>query len=307
MILIQTDNGPVVVDEPTPSRPETLRPQFAFEWTGSDGATWDLVRGPAYILSGARGFGLPTPQHHRRQSLGHGASHNGLRFPPREVYMPVEIETPDILTADRSFFAGIDPRLTGSLRVTTPQGEWREIVCRYDEGAEGEYEMDPLLRKRAVYPIRMTAEDPFWRGRPIATEFKYAAPSNVSPTRPGPPFYRQRADNLDDSGEVTNPGDVDVRAVWRVEGPFTSFDVGVNDLTVNLAYPKAAGQWVEIDMTAGTSSVVDETGADLRDYASDLDFPSIPVGTSQLTTTVVGAGTGTRVSVSFVPRFLRAW
>lgn len=306
MIIIKTDNGPATVAaEPTP-KASTQR-QFSFEWTGSDGLTWDLVRGPAYILSGARGFGIPTPQHHRRQSLGHGASHNGLRFPPREVYMPVEIETPgDMLAADRSFFAGVDPRATGSLRVTTPRGEWREIVCRYDEGAEGEYDLDPLLRKRAVYPIRMTAEDPFWRGTPIVAAFKHAVETG-QPTRPGPPFFRERRDNLDDRGDVTNPGDVDVRAVWRVSGPFSSFNVGVNDLTVDLAVSKAAGEWVEIDMTAGTSSVVDETGADLRDFASDLDFPSIPVGTSELTTTVVGAGVGTEVRVSFVPRFLRAW
>jgi hypothetical protein len=139
-MIVVTDNGTVIVggddggvdEEPTPTSPER-RPQLGFTWTGGDGEEWDVAHGKVGLLSGARGFGLPVPQHWTAESLLSGAQWNGLRFPAREVFLPVTIETTpfsDIIGTERAFFAGMDPRTEGTLRVTQPDGQWREIVCR---------------------------------------------------------------------------------------------------------------------------------------------------------------------------------
>lgn len=303
MILL-TDNGPVEVVEPDAPAGAEPAPQLGFTWTGGDGVGWDLVRGPAWILSGARGFGMPTPQHWVSQSLLDGGDWNDLRFPPRDVYMPVELRASDIIETDRSFFAGLNPRTEGALRVTRPDGTWRELWCRYTEGADGEYELDPMLAGSLVYPIRLIAADPFWRGSPVADRFAYpsATPSFFS----GPPF-RLAPSNVLGESTVTNAGDVDAYPVARVEGPFTGFSVGVGDALVTMTLTKAAGEWVEIDGNRDRLTILDEQGTDLWDVASDVAFAPIPPGEVTLTTVVSGAAPGTAVTVSFTPRFFRAW
>lgn len=302
-MIVVTDNGPVEVPTTTVRRAKRVEPTFGFTWVGTDGKEWDLCGpGPVYILSGARGFGMPTPQHWFRQNLGDGASHNGLRIPPREVRMPVEVETRDWLDADRAFFAGMDMRKEGRLRVTTPAGTSREIRCRYAEGAEGELETDPHLTGRQPYDIRFIAADPYWYGERVTETFKYAAPA---PLFPGPPFRIMPAQMLGAS-TIVNLGDAPARGLWRVTGPFTGFSVGVGSALVNMTVTKPAGGWVEIDM--GTSTrMYDETGADMWERANDFNFADLPPGEADLTTAVTGAGVGTEVSVSFVPRFYRAW
>lgn len=309
MPIIVTDNGPVVVDPRPDARPQRtpfVAPQFGFEWVGTDGQTWDLVRGPVEILSGARGFGYPNPQHWRRESLGHGSMHNGLRFPAREVYMPVEVVSRKaMLDLDRSFNAGFNPYGTGRLRVIDPNAQWREIVCRYDEGLEGEYDTDPLLKGRAVYPIRLTAEDPFWRGAPVVTRVPFVADTGGT-TFPGPPFYRPPANKLNGEVEVVNPGDVESYAVWTVSAPFTGFEVGIGDQFVKMTLTKTTG-FVRIDTTGGITTFTDETGANVRRFASDFETPPIPPGATMMRLNVSNPNVGSEAALTFEPSYFRAW
>ena len=221
--------------------------------------------------------------------------------------MPVELLSPtDWLNDDRSFFAGLNPRAEGRLRVTTPTAEWRELVCRYVEGAEGEFDTDPLLVGRAVYPIRMIAADPFWRGTPIVRTYRTQSDTAARPTFPGPPFYRRRADSLDGEGEITNPGDTDAYAVWKITAPFTAFSVGIGDQYVAMTLAKSTGH-VTIDTTGGITTMVDESGANVRTFADDFKSPPIPPGDTTLRLQVTGPGAGSEVEVSFQPRYYRAW
>jgi hypothetical protein len=223
------------------------------------------------------------------------------------VFLPVTIETTpfsDIIGTERAFFAGMDPRTEGTLRVTQPDGQWREIVCRYLDGAEGEYETDPMLTGRAVHSVRMTANDPFWRGEPVTARFAYpdATPSFFT----GPPFRLAPSEVLGAS-TVINPGDVDAYALWRIDGPFTDFTVGVGASVVTMSLSKALGEWVEIDMNPTELTMTDEEGEDLWSSATDVSFDPIPPGEVQLQTVLTGASPGSAVEVSFTPRYLRAW
>lgn len=309
MIIVGTDNGPVEVDaQPTATKLRTRPPRLDVEWRGTDGQSWPLTRaGQVKLMPGARGFGYPTPQHRRRESLSHGSSHHGLRIPQRQVYMPVGILTTpgEFLDVDRAFGAGFDPYSTGRLRVTTADAEWREIECRYDEGFEGEYEFSPLFNGVAIYQIYLTAEDPFWRGAPVVEYYPFVADTG-GPTFPGPPFYRPPANKLDGEGQIVNPGDVEAHAVERIDAPFTGFDVGIGDQFVSMTLTKATG-FVVVDTTGGMTTMTDETGANVRKYATNFQSPPIPPGETTLKLNVRNPGPGSAVTISFEPRFYRAW
>lgn len=306
-MIIVTDNGPVDIGEavevPASSAPRNQR--LGFTWVGHTGDEWDLVYGPVGLLSGARGFGLPRPQHWRRENLLDGAFHTGLRFPARDVFLPVEIrDRQAILEQERPFFTSLDPRREARLRVTTPDAQWRELVVRYDEGAEGEYEWDPLVRGATAYGLRMTAEDPFWRGSPVVVRSEY--PSATPSFFTGPPFRLAPVEVLGNT-EVTNPGDVDAYATWRIEGPFSGFSVGIGTALVTMTLAKPPGGWVEIDMSPAAKTIRDEAGANLWSVADDVSMAPLPPGEVQVATTVTGASAGSAVQVSFTPRYFRAW
>lgn len=297
---VTTDNGPVVVD-PTP----TPEPTFRFTWFGTDGSEWDLVQGPAWLLSGTRGYGMPTPQHWLRESPGlDGATWDGLRLPPREVYMPVEIHAPDdIIGVDRAFFSGLNPRLEGKLRVTAPGGKYREIACRYVEGAEGELETDPHLVGRVVYPLRMVACNPYWRGEPVSLQVRQGT---ALPFFPGPPFHIAPGLSFSNA-PITNPGDEPSYAVKRMHGPYSGFTVDIGGSLVSMEIDKAAGEWVDVDMRPDYGTFTDETGADVSAHVTARSFAAIPVGDTTISLTFTDEGTGTGADISFDTYYWRAW
>lgn len=311
-MIIVTDNGTIEVPEadqqPTPARQP--RPSFGMTWTGTDGATWELCSGPVGLLSGARGFGLPTPQHFLDESPGlHGTSHRGLRYPARDVFLPVELKDySDMLALERSFFAGLDPAGEGVLSVTAPDAVTRWLRCRYVDGAEGEYEFDPLLVGRATYGLRMLAGDPWWHGEPVLKDFPFQEPSTAG-FFPLPPV-RVGATHALNRGEVTNPGQAESFAAWRITGPFTGFSVGVGTSVVSATIRKAAGQWVEVDMHPDRLTILDETGASIRSSVTEWNPAPIPPGGSDLVTHILGGVGGegnSSVRLTFPTLYRRAW
>lgn len=310
MLLLKrsTPTAPPPKPPIVPANPPVPRDRIAFTWTGSDGVAWDMVNGPVTIARGASGFGIPKPTHWTTEAASiDGADWQGMRTPPRPFFMPVHVRAVnyDQIATERAFFAGLDPRGEGVLRATYPDGRWREIRLRYDEGAEGEYDIDPILLRYAAYPLRFVANDPFWRGAPVVTTFVNVGTSFQF--FPGPPFRIGNSNTLDLS-QVSNPGDQDAYPLWTITGPCDSFSVGVGEATVNGTVTLAAGQSITIDMDPRALTVVDNTGADRWSVLTDAEFAPIPGNTTaDLTTSLTAAGTGSSVSLAFTPRYRRAW
>lgn len=320
MIVVQTDNGGVVVEPP--GRPAVItdpRQSFTVEWFGTDGSHWNLTRGGDVILApGVRGFGMPNPEHWLRDSLGDGASYHGTRFPAREVVMPVALiprMRSGFLPLDRAFMGAMNPRGEGVLRVTDPFGQYREITCRYTGGADEAFPSDPLFHGSTTYPLTLIAADPYWRGAPITRTFRTQVDVAKRPTFPpvGDPlsFYFRRADTLDGEGQITNPGDIGANLVMVVKAPFIGFSVGLKRddddvVTVDMELTKSTGA-VVVDTSGGMTRMYDETGANVRAYATDFLSAPIPPGESTLKLEVYGPGAGSSVEVSFEPRYYRAW
>lgn len=315
MIILATTPTEETPEAPEPDVVVPARPRLHFTWIGTDGTEWDLGTGAGdpdagtvKLARGASGFGLPKPEHWLQQAPTlDGATWSGLRVGPRDVFMPVNVRGADadgMLDLEAAFFAGLDPLLEGQLRATTHRGTSRSIALRYDDGGDVTYDLDPVLIRYASYPLRLVATDPYWSGAEIVWDIPYptATPSFFT----GPPF-RLAPSSILGSATVTNPGDVDAFPLWRIDGPFTGFSVGVGDSLVEATVTKTAGEYVEIDMRRDRLTVVDETGEDLRPITTAAAFTPIPPGTSQLATTLLGASAGSTVTLTFTPRHRRAW
>lgn len=311
MIIVVPGATPV---EETPT-PEAIAPvrvpprrRVTYTWTGTDGQVWDITDGPVRLAAGASGFGITTPTHWLNESPGvDGAQWQGMHVGPKDIFLPVHVHggtSENMLDLERAFFAGLNPRLEGTLRATAPDATWREIRARYKEGAEGEYDLDPILMGYAPYPLRLLACDPYWGGPEVSVTFPFVEPAQFFP---GPPFTLLPNSTLD-TASVDNPGDEDAFPVWVISGPCTSFRVGVGTAVVAATITLLAGQSVTIDMDPRRLTVTDQAGADRWSTLTDATFDPIPPGVGvPLVTEISGATSSSSVELRFTPRYRRAW
>ena len=287
-----------------PAAPAELSNRYL--WVGVDGSTWDLTDGPVSVMAGIRGLGLPTPEHWLDDGLSDGTTHQGLRIPSREVFLPVRVRGgEDIADLDAAFAASLDPAGQGTLIVQAPNTRWRAIDLRYQDGAEGEYDLDLRIAQRATYGLRMVAEDPYWYTDPVTVDYSAESPASFYGAG-APPFNISASQALADA-TVTNHGDVPAPAVWTITAPFTSFTVGVGPAMLSMALAKATG-WIRADMRPGVGRIVDEAGANRFAAVTDARFAPIPPGREvRLGIALAGPGAGSSVQLAFTPRYRRAW
>lgn len=308
MIIVETGTTP---DEntPPPVRPHiNPRHRLGVMLTGVDGSTWDLYDGPVRLLSGATGFGSARPEHRWKTSPAiDGSTWGGARTPHRELTLPVYIHTPSSLEwrdVDAAFFDAIDPAGECTLTVVTPEGRWREIDVRYDDGGDAQLDVDPLLLRYATYALSFVAADPYWHGQSIVRQFMTG---EIRDLFPGPPFDINPS-NIIGLATVTNPGDVDAWPVWTVDGPFSAFTIGLGDATVEWEGSVTAGQSIVIDMHPRMLTIRDGSGGDRWDGTTKVEFAAIPPGDDvDLGLSLTGATAETRISLQFTPRYRRAW
>lgn len=307
--MILVSRTPVVVDPPVEPTP-VPRPQFTWTWSADWlDRSWDLTdtSSPVLKLAGATGIGQADPTHWWSEAPTiDGASWEGHRTASGEVFLPLLVQGDDYATFEaehQAFMASLNPAREGVLRVTRPNGQWREIACRYASGGDMTADYDVTQSLAATYGITWTTADPFWRGAEIVATFVNSAGGAFYP---GPPFTITPGLTMQDP-TILNPGDVDAHPVWRVEGPFTGFSVGIGDSLVEMTLTKSAGQYVEIDMRPRRLTILDEAGVDRWDNVTEVSFSAIPPGQTTLTTNVTGAGSTSGIVLTFTPRYRRAW
>lgn len=310
MILISTTD--VVVEPGSVEVPESgAQPQttsMTWTWTAPWlGRTWVLTD-PAGSVLKLEGATLPeaSPTHWWSEApTVDGSNWEGMRAGRDEAFIPVWVEgaTWEQFRDTRTeFMASLDPAREGVLRVTQPDGVWREIPLRYENGKPSQ-DLDVALSLYDRYAITWSAGDPYWRGAEVTRRYSNDAGAAFFP---GTPFTIGPGLTLQDP-TIVNPGDVEAYPVWRVEGPFAGFSVGVGDSLVEMTLTRSVGQFVEIDMSPRRLTILDETGADRWDYVTEVAFSAIPAGATQLSTLVVGASSATAIGLTFTPRYRRAW
>lgn len=273
------------------------------------GRTWALsdVSSSVLKLRGATGLGQVDPLHMWSDSPAvDGSVWSGVRHGPGLLDMAVFISgatSEEFLAAHDSFMETLDPARECLLRVTRPDGSWREARCRYESGADAPIVLDPVMAGRVVYSLSWVRADPYWSSTPVVELFSY---ETALPLFPGPPFGIGSGRSLT-SATTTNPGDVAVPARWRANGPFTSLDLGVGTSRIMLPIAKPLGGWVVADLDPSLMTVTDETGANLFPQTTQVDETPIPPGEVDLVTTVAGASAGTSVELTFTPKHRRAY
>lgn len=189
--------------------------------------------------------GIPEQDGMRLRAVHHGA---------RDFVLPLWIEgasESDLRTKMRSLVSSMNPlRGDGRIRVTSPIGDQREIVCRAASGLEmGERIGDtsgPEVQKAAVV---FRAWEPYWQDAADVVSGPWTvggSPGSFFPIFP----LRLASSEVFASVTVVNTGDVDAWPVWTITGP------GANPRIRNLttgkdfylpAYTIQPGEVVTID------------------------------------------------------------
>lgn len=312
MIIVAPVIVPPVIPDPPPPPASLTSPSMRWTLTAPWlDRTWTLtdLSSPVMKTAGATGTGQVDPEHWWSTSPAlDGSSWEGGRVDRGSVFIPLIVQGSDadrFLAEHSAFAATLDPRREVTFRITKPDGKWREIPMRYDTGGDLTADLDVLRSCYATYGITWSTADPYWRGEPMGPRFEYELPTAFFP---GPPFVLASGQSLN-SATVTNPGDVEAHPIWRVEGPFTGFSVGVGSSLVDMTVSKGLGEWVEIDMRPGVLEISHNGDSDLfEDGAVNVvRFSSIPPGDTDLTTIVYGSGIGSAVELSYTPRYRRGW
>lgn len=182
-----------------------------------------------------------------------GEYFRNVRHGVREFMLAVDItgtDDADLRANMREIVARMDPtRGAGRIRVTSPVGDQREIMCRYASGlgmTEKLGDDSGETWQRAA--VSFLAHDPYWYDvSPNSQTF------DVTPLVPSffPIFpLKLTASELAVDAVVDNTGDVDTWPVWTIQGPGSV--IKLSNLTTGkyLSFPAGA-------LSTGQSLVID--------------------------------------------------
>lgn len=244
--------------------------------------------------------GVPDQPGMRLRSVRHGV---------HEFMLPVWLESTSetaLRTAMRSLLYKMDPvRGAGKIRVTSPLGDQREIICRYASGLEMDEKLGdtsaPLAQR---IPIKFKAHDPYY--------YDVNSIQSSYTTTAGPSFFPFFTLNLNASEvvgtvNITNTGDVETWPVWTIRGPGSI--ITINNTTTGrlttINYSLATGLVLTIDTRPGikTLSLVD--GTNIFPYlATGTGLWPLVVGNNNLTISMSGSDSNSLIQLAYWRRWL---
>jgi hypothetical protein len=274
-------------------------------WTGWDGSVWSLSDSQhgTVMLPGVRGLNMPGVTHYTTTNANlPGARWRGHTTDVREVFWPIQIYSNtgsvEWLARDRAFWKTMRPEKTGTWSVIQPDGQSRSLKLRFQDDGTQTFDTDPAIVGWTNYGITLQAEEPYWAG---PSEIRSWTAGNAVPFFPN--LTISPGGTLA-SAQIVNPGDVDIWPVWKIHGPSTTAQVGLNGRLITVPFTVNAGQVLTID----TSPRVQTAMLDGVDRTADLgtvDFAPIPAdGTTTLSLSMTGTGS---ISATITPLYLRAW
>jgi hypothetical protein len=285
---------------------------------GCDGSVWDLLdrRAPVRLRNGLGGLHLPKVSHQwattarRSGRTWKGAVTDARAFTMNVVVgdpRPPHRKGPAWRALDGQFWEALS---TDELATLVINGE-RSRAFRLDEDQDLEFDIDPALQGRALYPIACIADRPEWLGKPVTQTWTFRPDDTTNfygdTAGVGPPLYIAQS-SLFATASVSNPGDLPAPAVWTATGPAAAFRVGVDGHVIEPPFALQSGDQVILDTEAET--IMDPTGNSLWPLmgAAPVDFAAIPHGDEvPLAIGMDTPGPGASISISLTPRFRRAW
>lgn len=302
-----------------PDPPEDLAPPVQgvdrsgvrHTFTSSSGVEWDLSdpsdAGVLLTDQGLRGLHLPPQSDFVDEAAGVDGQHqSGFRVNARDVFWPLLIWSDGgsqaWLDRDAAWWRGLYPGQVGTWTATRPDGSWRSLRVRCVDDGQGSFGTDPSSRGWQVYGVKLIADDPYWRGRPIVVPGGAVDGVDFIDPEGSPPFHISGGAPLAGMS-ISNPGDVTSWPIWRAVGPHPDLVVGIGSRTIECP-PLSAGEQMVLDTSPWVRQALVD-GVDATDELGDADFAPIPAG-QDLALFASSSGAGT-VSCEIVPRFYRAW
>lgn len=280
------------------------------EWVDARGIAWSLTEvGAAVHLDGKRGRFMP-PIEYREDAMpdAPGSVLRNIRHAAREVVIPVGFQAGDrglLRKQVRTWMRRLDPvRGDGKLRITAPNGDRRELICRCVDGPQGDESSDQRSDWSQKMVLVFRAQDPYWYDtvdivRVVAT----GGSVGFFPLLP----VHLSAGAVGAVSIIENDGDVEAYPVWTVQGPGTGVTIEnqtTGDILDMPALSLTSGQVLTIDTRPRIKAVMREDGTNLRAQLTNASslWPLVE-GDNEVVVSVGGSTSAT----SSVVRFRRRW
>lgn len=263
------------------------------------------------LQPGAKGLDMPAYQFSQDESPGiDGYAIRQVRAGGKEIALPIAFWADDsraaYLTRRRTLIRSLNPkRGTGALTVTQADGTARTIGARYSAGLEGDESRDAAGARWCMGVLTFACPSPFWLGTEITTEWRAAVAGTFFPILP------LVVGNSQVLGSVTvdNDGDDTAFPVWTVTGPATSLsltNVTTGEVLV-LTHTITVGDTIVIDTRERQQTALLNGATNLWGGLSDASAMwALEPGLNDLTLTVSGSTSNTRVRMTYQPRYLAA-
>jgi hypothetical protein len=272
---------------------------------------------PIMVRPGLQGIDLPPVQIFADPlPFDDGSIERGVRFNDRQIMIPIRMKGAS-LTQLRNFkhdlFDYIDPKRTlVDVIVTQPNGKARYARGRYAGGGEGSYTDQEFGIEWQLMALSFRCFDPYFYDYedPDPLEFSIQDTSKGFLEQPFLPMHLSSSQVIGNPINVMNPGDADTFGVWRFNGPFTA--ITVSSATASrlwtITSTKIAGEWIEVDTRPGSTSIMDDTGANMWGALSITDDDLFPIsrGLNVLTLAMTGSNSDTRATLTMSPRYRAA-
>lgn len=263
------------------------------------------------LQPGAKGLDMPVYAFTQDESPGiDGYAIRQVRAGGKEIALPIAFWADDsraaYLTRRRTLIRSLNPkRGLGALTVTQADGTARTIGACYSAGLEGDESLDAAGARWCTGVLTFACPSPFWLGAEVTTEWRAAVSGNFFP------FLPLVVGNSQVLGSVTvdNDGDDDAFPIWTVTGPATAISLtnATTGEVLVLTRTISVGDTVVIDTRERQQTAVLNGATNLWGSLSDTSTMwALQPGLNDLTLTVTGSTSNTRVRMTYQPRYLAA-
>lgn len=281
------------------------------EWIDANGASTILQgvtsRHVAWNISGR--FAPPVLFEEEGIPEQDGLRLRATRFGAREFTLPVWVKAStesELRTSLRALVKAMNPkRGNGKIRVTSPVGDQREIVCRVSDGLGaverlGDTSTDLAQQLALVF----RAHDPYWQAvSDITDTYVAATAAKFFPFFP----LRLSSSTVFADASPDNIGDVDAWPVWSITGPGSG--IVLRNLTtgysMTLSTSLGIGETLAIDTRPGVKTVARGDGTNLfTDLSTTSYLWPLAEGVNQVRAEMASATAASTVTLAFRPRYL---
>lgn len=221
----------------------------------------------------ASGRFMPDIVHEEDGTPGRpGRRHRAARHDAHSFTLKLTVATADeasLRTAIRQLVHAMDPvRGEGTIRVTSPLADVREIACYYLSGLGLDEKPDNAGPTMQQANVAFRAYDPYYRDTAFTVQtFTIGAVPTFFPIFP----IRLTSSQIAVDATVTNSGDVECWPVWTVTGPGSV--IVLRNLTTGQSITFST-----LALGAGESIVIDTDPGTVTKQDGSNQFPDLTIG-----------------------------